>query len=197
MALTTSTSINGSINGKKTIRRVATLVAILTCPAWTAHAQDEAPPRWSAAVTWLHPGLHPGLGGSIARATGPLRLQFDYTREVEEHGEFYGERNFRTLQWFAGAVSWNLPGTGPLRPHLLAGAELLTDSTNSCAVVRRQGGDCIHFVHRRPGVNAGLGLDVPLGFRFFVRVQYLTSVVYVYEQFGVGHRLRVGGGVRF
>lgn len=184
--------------GTRTIRRVAALAAVLTFPAWTAHAQDETPRGWSAAVTWLHPGLRPGLGGSITWDGGPVRLQFDYTRETERLGEFYGEQSVRTLQWFAGAVSRNLPGTGRMRPHVLAGVELLTDSTNSCAIVRRQGGDCTPLApHRRPGLHAGLGLDVPLGTRFFTRVQYLTSVVYVYEQFGVGHRLRVGAGVRF
>lgn len=186
--------------GTRTIRRIAALAAVLTLPAWTAHAQYEeaSPRRWSAAVTWIHPGLRPGLGGSMTWDAGSLRLQFDYTREVERLDEFYGERSVRTLQWFAGAVSWNLPGTSRMRPHVLAGAELLTDSTDSCAILRRRGGDCTPLApHRRPGLHGGLGLDAPLGTRFFARVQYLTSVVYVYERFGVGHRLRVGAGVRF
>lgn len=187
--------------GKVANRGIVALAVVLAFTAETGHAQEEPPRRWSAAVTLVHPALRSGgdAGGSITWRSGSFRLQFDYARYVERESEsgFYGEDEVRTLQWFTGAASWMLPRRGPIRPHVLAGGELFTDSTNVCAIVRRQGGDCMRFVHRRPGVHAGLGFDALLGSRFFARVQYLTSVVYVYERFAVGHRARVGAGIRF
>ena len=73
----------------------------------------------------------------------------------------------------------------------------MIDKTNRCAL-RRLSGDraCGKSPHRRPGVHGGVGIDI-FDSRFFARLQYLMSAVFVYKQVGVGHRLRWAVGIRF
>ena len=132
-------------------------------------------------------------------ARGRSGIQADYVVRRENWG--YDEHlegvEIRKIEFFTVGAVYHLGSSGRFRPHVFAGGEFLRDTTNTCTLIRRRGGDCQNFPHRRPGLNAGLGLDVRLGGRWFARVQYMTSAVFVYEQVGVGHRLRVGAGVSF
>ena len=65
-------------------------------------------------------------------------------------------------------------------------------------VVRDYPGEhCDDFPHRRGGINGGLGVDIPFGRRFFARIQYVTSAIYVYEQIAISHKARLVAGIRF
>jgi len=123
-------------------------------------------------------------------------VQADIVQYREPLGSY---EEVRTLRWWTGAVAFHFNDRGPLRPHLFAGGELLIDSTNHCALIRRDypGEHCDDFPHRRGGINGGLGVDIPFGRRFFARIQYVTSAIYVYEQIAISHKARLVAGIRF
>ena len=188
---------------------VAVVVVVVLAPAALAAAQtpdpapEPAPPRWTAGVSVLHSYGEPPIGVHVGwRMSDRVSLQADVVQLRESHGydEYLGGEELRTIRWWTGDALYHFNGRGRIRPHLLAGVELMIDKDNTCALIRRMSGDrdaCGDFPHRRPGVHGGVGVDIPFGSRFFARLQYLTSAVYVYEQVAVGHRLRMAVGVGF
>ena len=142
-------------------------------------------------------GLHVGY-----RFSDRFGVHADIVQRRERQGLRFGEESpgvVRTLRWWTGGAVFHLADKGRVRPHLLTGVELLIDSTNRCALLRREypGDDCQNFPHRRGGVNAGLGVDIPVGRWVFARIQYVTSVIYVYDAIGISHSTRLVAGVRF
>ena len=112
---------------------------------------------------------------------------------------FSGGEHIRTLRWWMGGATFHFNDRGRLRPHVLAGFEMLVDSDNYCDLLRQDYPDefCGDFSHRRPGGNVGLGVDIPLGRWFFARVQYVTSVLHVHEAVTISHKARIVAGVGF
>ena len=190
------------------MRTIAVAVAVLLCAVPVAAQRTEPDhdrQRVTVGVSTQHfltviggyesnplPfGLHVGW-----RATDRIGLQADIVQYRESLGF---DEEVRTLRWWTGATVFHFNDRGPLRPHLFAGGELLIDSTNHCALIRRDypGEHCDDFPHRRGGVNGGLGVDIPFGRRFFARIQYVTSAIYVYEQIAISHKARLVAGIRF
>ena len=177
--------------------RIATVMLVLVLAA-PAAAQER--PRGSVGVAMLHSFSAPWLGVDTTVRTGPVDTQFTYFRltefDVYDYDGYY-EESRRVFDWFSAGVIWPFPGvSGRIRPHLLGGYELFKD-TSCDRMSADQSWECGPFPHYRPGVHVGLGVDVPIRGRFFARVQYLSSVIFVYERAAVGHRLRVSAGLRF
>ena len=193
--------------------RIIVTIAMILLSAQFAVAQPadpDGPKRLTLGVSTLHQftviggyetnfvplGLHAGW-----RLNNRIGLHADIMHDRESHGfdEYSGGEDIRTLRWWTGGATFHFNDCGRLRPHLLAGFEMLADSTNRCEQLRRRYPDehCETFPHRRPGVNGGLGIDIPFGSRFFARFQYLTSVIYVYEVVSISHKTRLTMGVDF
>ena len=181
------------------MRSIAVALVVMLVQAASAAAQtaQTEPPRGTLGATLMHAFGLPmgGLDGTFR--IGPIDLQGSYVRRSEREGHEDDPDWVRTFEWFKGGVVWPFLGNERIRLHTLGGFELLIDSTNTCALIRARGGDCEEFPHRRPGIHGGLGVEFVGGSRFFTRVQYLTSAVFVYEQVGVGHRFQVAAGFTF
>ena len=174
----------------------AAVLLALAAPVAAQTPDDDPRPRGTVAATLLHTFEAPTAGVDATWRVGRFDLQGVYVRETE--GADFDPEWKRTLEWMSVGIIRPVSGPPRFRPHVLAGFELFRDTTNMCALIRLQGGDCESFPHRRPGVYGGLGVEIPFGAsRFLARLQYLTSAVYVYEQVAVGHRFRASVGIGF
>ena len=143
-------------------------------------------------------GLHAGW-----RLSDRIGVHGEVVQHTESQGfdEFLGGEETRTLRWWTAGATFHFKDSGRVRPHFLTGFEMLVERDNNCDLIRRAYPDnpypCESFPHRIPGVNVGLGIDIPFGRRFFARIQYLTSAIYVSEVVGISSKARLVVGVGF
>ena len=122
------------------MRSVAVAVAVVLAPAAPAVAQtpdpapEPAPPRWTAGVSVLHSYGEPPIGVHVGwRMSDRVSLQADVVQLRESHGydEYLGGEEIRTIRWWTGDALYHFNGRGRIRPHLLAGVELMIDKDNT------------------------------------------------------------------
>lgn len=180
-------------------------------------AAMEAPRRFDAGASVVLDhggrGVHPGGGGWFTVGSGNIRLLAEYWHKQRQEDFDFGflgreTSSFRN-NFFHVAVAKHFRTDRRLMPHLLAGAGYLHGSGEFCSTRGRfpdhrlvcSKDDSAAFV-----MVTGVGLDISLGSRFFVRIQSRgfihfqdESNVYVLPllENALARYLLIGGGVRF
>lgn len=193
------------------MRNIVIVMILLSAQAAAAQPPDpDRPRRLTVGISNVHEytvfgggrrnpvllGLHAGW-----RLTDRIGLHTDIAQHRENHGfdEYLGGERIRTRRWWMAGTTFHFNDRGRLRPHLLTGFEMLVERDNTCDLLRRirPGEPCEDFPGRRPGVNGGLGVDIPFGSRFFARFQYLTSAAYYEKMLVISHKARLTLGIGF
>ena len=189
----------------------------------TASTQDSPEWRFDAGVSMLAHAyedlgnLDAPAGGWFTVGSGNVRLQVDYWHQQgkrEHHGAFYvGGQRFVELETrsssfdsFHFSVSRHFRTDRRFTPHLLVGGGAALGRGEVCrsAEMGHAGLGCRQSSNWNAIVVAGLGLDISVAPRFFIRVQSRGYTFHESDdpawvrlaQATVSHLL-VGAGVRF
>ena len=130
------------------MRSIAVAVAVVLASAAPAVAQtpdpapEPAPPRWTAGVSVIHHLFaedgEPPLGVHVGwRMSDRVSFQADVVQLRESYGydEYFGGERIRTIRWWMGGALYHFTGRGPIQPHLLAGGEMMIDTTLGGSVI--------------------------------------------------------------
>ena len=161
------------------------VVLSITAPAGAQGSKPAPRPRATVAAAVMDIYRMRPVGIDVTWRVGRYEIQGVYVRRTEP--QRYEPDETRTFEWMTAGIIWPVQrGNSWIRPHVLAGVEMFRDTLSDG-----------YRPHRRRGIHGGLGADIPLGGRFFARLQYMTSAVFVYEQVVADHRFRASAGIGF